>query len=286
MARPIDGVRNLLTDQELQRITHEVHRQLNLDLEAVETIRAVYGEFAERLSRIPNRERDVDQFIQSTLGPSTTSELTRHTMNLYRQKPLLSTILDYLLSEVIELAGNRAIEQKRNEIAQADIIIAIINDEDTYHAFKNYMPPFAYTSPSHNLFADIPRADYLSRGEIDNLARSRGLTLSKELLDVFFHIGQYLALYYHDSSPDELYYLTGRIAEARGAKPEEMHNPIHNLVKEVLISILYYAQSLSLEYNMPISYRILIHASLINPYLSEVPMVEMFAKYSPEPQQD
>lgn len=280
MARP-DNVMNLLTDSELQRITHDLRRNLTLDLDAIETIQAIYGDFAQRLSRIPNHERDVDQFIQSTLGPSTMSELTKHAMKLYQMKPLLSTIMYYLLEEIIDLAGNRAIEQKRNFITQADIIIAIINDEEIYRSFKDYMPPFAYTSPPTGDI-QIPRSDYLSRLEIDNLARSRGLTLSKELLNVLFHIGQYVALYYHDISPNELYDLTGHVASARGTKPEEMYSPLHNLVQEILTSILYYAQSLSLEHNTPISYRILMHASLSNPYLNDIPMVEIFAKYPPQ----
>ena len=277
-----NNVMNLLTDSELQRITRDLRRNLTLDLEAIETIRAIYGDFAERLSHIPNRERDVDQFIQSTLGPSTTSELTRHAINLYQQKPMLSTILDYLLAEVIEMAGNRAIEQKRNVITQEDIMTAIANDEDTYLAFKDQIPPFAYTAPPPDQIIRIPRSDYPSRDQINNLARSRGLTLSRDLIDVLFRIERYVALYYQGYFGDELYHLTGRIAEARGTKSEAMHGPLYNLIEEVLTSILYYAQSLSLEYNTPISYRILIHASLANPYLPEVPMVEIFEKYPPE----
>ena len=192
---------NLLTDQELQRITRDLRRNLTLDIEAIETIRAIYGEFAERLSHIPNRERDVDQFIQSTLGPSTTSELTKHAMNLYRQKPMLSTIMEYLLEEVIDLAGNRVIEQKRNMITQEDIMTEIANDEEVYQAFKEYMPPFAYTSPSQTQITRIPQADYLSRDQIDNLARSRGLTLPRELLDVLFILDNMLLSTIEQISP-------------------------------------------------------------------------------------
>ena len=284
----------LLTPERLRIIARQKDPRLILDTEAIETLQVIFGDFAQQLSQIPNNENAIKAFLTSTLG---NTRLSEHAFELYQRSHRVSDSLEYILSEVLELAGNRARDYRRKTIQQQDIIIVIILDNELYTPFKSKLSPFPYVSPLQKEGIFIEPEYYLNDVQIVELGRSLGIPLFEnisedfpddipedfptDIVDTLTFIGQAVALWYENTSPYVLEPLTQRLINARGKKiePPPGMNPVNNLVREVLVSILEYAKRLAEEYHTPISYRILLHASLTNPYLTDIPMADIFTEY-------
>lgn len=285
----------LLTPERLRIISRQKHPRLVLDDEAIETLQVIFGEFAQRLGQTPDNETSVREFLTSTLGKT---QLSEQSFERYRRSRRVSDSLEYILSEVLELAGNRARDYRRRSIQQQDIIIVIIIDDELYQPFKNRLAPFPYISPLRKEF--IEPEYYLDDVQVVELGKLLGIPLFEripedflderpedfpdDIVDAIKNIGQAIALWYKDTSPYVLEPLTQRLIDSRDEKvipPSRGTNPVNNLVREVLITVMKYAEQLAEEYHSPISYRILIHSSLTNPYLDEIPMADIFEMYMP-----
>ncbi|XP_022972735.1 histone H2A-beta, sperm-like [Cucurbita maxima] len=62
----------------------------------------------------------------------------------------LAAVLEYLVAEVLEVAGNAAMDNKRNRITPRHIVLAVRNDEELAKLFSEVTIPFGGVVPNIN----------------------------------------------------------------------------------------------------------------------------------------
>ncbi|XP_022962831.1 histone H2A.1-like [Cucurbita moschata] len=62
----------------------------------------------------------------------------------------LAAVLEYLVAEVLEVAGNAAMDNKRNRISPRHIVLAVRNDEELAKLFSEVTIPFGGVVPNIN----------------------------------------------------------------------------------------------------------------------------------------
>lgn len=70
-------------------------------------------------------------------------------------KIYLAAVLDYLIAEILELAGNAARDNKKIKINSRFILLAIENDEELHHLFKHFILPGGVLPLIHSVL--LPR---------------------------------------------------------------------------------------------------------------------------------
>ena len=73
--------------------------------------------------------------------------------------------MEYLLAEILELAGNRARDRRKVTIGEYDILATIYNDEELKEFLGNYLPLFPYNATTTFRALLIPKSSitYIGR---------------------------------------------------------------------------------------------------------------------------
>ena len=136
----------------------QVHPDTQIDANGLTRLRTIAEAIATSQQNV-----GIDQWVQLLPG-----ELQLHAIseaNKVQPSNKHAQVLEYLIAEILDLAGNRARDRRKVTITEYDILAAISYDEELREFLRNYLPLFPYrvTSNFQNLVIPKNGITYLGR---------------------------------------------------------------------------------------------------------------------------
>ncbi len=260
-------VKNPLSNAGIGKILKQVHPDMNIGSEAVHLVQTFVSPIENGLKLLFTPE-DIDRYIIENL----TGELANHARTEFRKHGLKSSIVEYLAAEILELAGNSARDRRRTTIGPYDIIIAIGLDNELLKVFKNDIPLYVHLHPM------IEKGNgRLVIGKMN--IKLKGRKLSDDYKRGLHNLLIAIVNYYAPRPRNESFRVAQAVAQRSGRIGESMpRNPIYHLEDQVLRTVLAY--SMVLQPTGILTYMTLLKATMTNPYLADVPIVQMVQENS------
>lgn len=233
---------NPLSDDGIFTILSEVHPQFSIDSDSRDALRSILSPFEQGLGKVVNTERDINNFVRTNLVGAVADQAMRKYQKFGFVK---STIIEYLLEEILELAGNISRDIKgKFLISMHDIYIAIINDQELLASFYQYVPLFTHLQPGFRTYT------------IDRI---------EEVIPQYYHVdGTYD---YWAGFINLLIAIVNHVEKYSTAGPKLVLTD--EFIGSLIIPILSYSRVL--QPSGDLTYKTLLYASLTNPNFTHIP---------------
>jgi histone H3/H4 len=133
-----------ITDEQIIKLLQDIHPNLTIDDDAIQYIKYILAPYYDRIS-----ELETDNAIMDWLPKNIPKELARHAIaNIIRKTSRLSSedpqtrllaitaVFEYLITELIEIAGKHTLRENRSTITTEDLKLIIIKDQDLNSLFN------------------------------------------------------------------------------------------------------------------------------------------------------
>ena len=263
-------------------VLRDVHPSLSITNDAVNMVLYILRPVFDQIKHSSNMEETLKQLMKDTLIKISYGCYQKDSMRYGRRKP--QNVIEYLIAELVELGGIRALDYGKKRITTLDIYLPIYTDDDLYYTLYKYMIPF----PGSDLIQEYGMWLPL------NYIKAIPYTLSRDFKDGLVMIFRCVIDSYHGETSEYVTKLADQIALKAGRLPvsrdkesafkKYVKYPIKLLQHEIAQSIAKYASEI--QPTKPLTFRTLLYSSLANPYLSDIPgldMVQMFKRRMPSP---
>lgn len=263
----IDGIKTIL------RLTVSSIIE-TLDDDAIELIQQLLIPLDNELKLLNNKDDVIEMIkVEFFIQRKFIGEIRNHVFYYYKNgyegfitdNYNTSSIIAYLITEIIELADKRRITMR-------DIIIAVENDQELLFTLGERLPIYV------NIPISIPK-------DFENLLISESLiALPNREIEEDYKVGlhnlaQALINFYGSTSFEEINKIVVNIAIKGGRGNQPMNGPaIRDLQNQVISTVLAY--SILLKPIGEFTYGVLLKAVLLNPYLSDIPILQIVQQYS------
>jgi hypothetical protein len=235
-------------------------QSLILTENAIKTIKELFDPLIEELQILKESEK-IEEWINRRIKGT----LSQHVSQEYKISRNKVTIIKYLIRDIIFMAYLNKTFPYLDIITQYDVLKTVSHNATLKCIFRETIHPFPYVI------------------KLNDPTKQRFL-ISKEFISEFdvlspesqYNVAITLVNYYKTTSDTIIQNLTEKIRKRIGDTFQLSRFPLKALQQQVLRNIVSYGQALIPD--KEINFMILLHATLSNPYLDDIPIIEIFSQ--------
>ncbi len=261
--RPPLPINDPSSDAGIRQILKVISPNVSIEDDAVKQIQSFLAPIENDLNTLVTYN-EVINYIMSRFP----SKFTRVLIVRYEEYANKSSIVEYLIEEMLKYTGNTR-NTRDEKLTQRDII-EVVGTDDLLDIFMDTMPLFVHIKP------EVKRGmkKYIvAKADI----RLPGRQLSGDYVKGLYHLMIAIVNHYTTRPWDEIRQTAQKIAVRSGRGAEGAETTTENLLlylqDQVIRTILAYSMVLQPVGEM--NYTTLMAAAMTNPYLEDIPMIQI-----------
>ncbi len=261
--------KNPLSDVSILLILGRIRPGSDMPNDAILQVRALIIPIENGLGPL-NTPQDIERFIQENL----TDQLAIHALAEYHKSNRKSSIVEYLVMEVLDKSSNMARYLEKETISQRHVILAVGNNNNLLGTLKANIPLFVHYPPE---IAQVERIFVINKERFDLPGRQ----LSDDYRDGLYNLMIAIVNHYYRIPQLEILQAAQAVSQRSGRgilSPLMVGRAILLLQDQILRTIMAY--SMVLQPTGEMTYAILMSAAMANPYLEDIPMIQIVQENS------